>query len=54
MLNGALMIVRLTLEGALKWALRDFLLEEWRASIEGQLSDRARFAWSLTEVFCWS
>lgn len=33
LLKGALMIVRLTLEGALKCALRDFLLEEWRARI---------------------
>lgn len=31
LLRGALMIVRRTLEGAPWWALRDFLLEEWRA-----------------------
>lgn len=29
--RGALMIVRRTLDGALKCALRDFLREEWRA-----------------------
>lgn len=28
--SGALMITRRTLEGAPKWSLRDFLLEEWR------------------------
>jgi hypothetical protein len=32
LLNGALMIVRRTLEGALKCALRDFRREEWRAA----------------------
>ena len=26
------MMTRRTLDGALKWALRDFLREEWRAS----------------------
>ena len=26
------MITRRTLDGALKWALRDFLREEWRAA----------------------
>lgn len=31
LLNGALMMVRRTLEGAVKCALRDFRLEEWRA-----------------------
>ena len=31
------MITRRTLDGALKWALRDFLLEEWRA-LEDQVS----------------
>ena len=31
LLNGALMMVRRTLEGALKCALRDFRREEWRA-----------------------
>ncbi len=30
--RGALIITRRTLDGALKWALRDFLREEWRAS----------------------
>ncbi len=33
MLNGALMIVRRTLDGALKWALRDFRRAEWRTVI---------------------
>jgi len=31
LLSGVLMMVRRTLEGALKCALRDFLREEWRA-----------------------
>lgn len=31
LLRGALMMTRRTLDGALKWALRDFLREEWRA-----------------------
>ena len=37
LLRGALMITRRTLEGAEKWALRDFLREEWRA-IDFQVS----------------
>lgn len=37
LLRGALMITRRTLEGALKWALRDFLREEWSA-VEGSVS----------------
>lgn len=32
--RGALMITRRWLEGALKWALRDFLREEWMATHE--------------------
>ena len=31
LLSGALIKTRTTLEGAVKWALRDFLREEWRA-----------------------
>lgn len=31
LLKGALMMTRRTLDGASKWALRDFLREEWIA-----------------------
>lgn len=30
--EGALMMVRRTLEGAVKWALRDLRREEWRST----------------------
>jgi hypothetical protein len=44
------MIVRLTLEEALKWAFRDFLLDEWRARIDCQLCDIAILTGSLTPI----
>lgn len=31
--KGALMMTRRTLEGAVKWALRDLRREEWRSGI---------------------
>ena len=35
LLRGALIMTRRTPDGAVKWALRDFLREEWRAFEDG-------------------
>ena len=40
------MMTRRTLDGALKWALRDFLREEWRA-LERSVSIKGKILGSL-------